>query len=583
MPCSLSFFAGDGLGGRRLSLTCELPPSRGQRFSVRVSADARVSGAGSQTKRGVRCEKGSATTEFVPRVVKSERRFFFGSMRSDRRQPHLQRVWCLALALCLRLDVALGELAFSTSFEDDTLAPFIKSENSRYSGQAIAVTDGGLKLDVSHKHYGLAAPLSFEADGSLVIQYDLTLTEGLVCGGAYLKLLEKTTALDLTSFDDKTPFVIMFGPDKCGATDKVHFILRQRNQVSGEWAEHHLKNGPRPITDKNVHMYTAIVRPDDSIEILIDGESKFKGSLMESLEPPLTPPSEIDDPDDSKPADWVDLAKIDDPAAVKPDDWDEDAPAKIVDPSASKPDGWLDDEPNEVPDPEAVRPGDWDDEEDGVWEAPLVSNPKCEAVGCGEWEPPMIDNPDYKGKWRAPKIDNPEYKGEWKPRKIPNPTYFEVSRPAKSIPIVGAVAIEIWTTDRGIVFDNIALGHSADDAKAFAAKFYEKKALEEAAKKKKKEEKEARKLEKKLQKGNILAKIKVKFNEAADLAQANPAAAAATGLSVLVALVFFFSTSRKSRKAQEEPQESDPAPAPAQGASQDDDDDNDDNKAPRDD
>lgn len=506
------------------------------------------------------------------------------SARGNLSQRHFRRAWWLVLAVCSQLELGLCELAFSTSFEDGSLPPFVLSENSRYNGQTVAVTDGALKLESSHKHYGLAAPVSFDPDGSLVIQYDVTLTEGLICGGAYLKLLEKTESLDLTSFDDRTPFVIMFGPDKCGATDKVHFILRYKNQVSGEWAEHHLKNGPRPTTDKNVHMYTAIVRPDDSIEILIDGESKFKGSLMESLEPPLTPPTEIDDPDDSKPADWVDLAKIDDPEAVKPDDWDEDAPRRIVDPSASKPDGWLDDEPSEIPDPEAVRPADWDDEEDGVWEAPLVSNPKCEAAGCGEWEPPMIDNPNYKGKWRAPKIDNPEYKGEWKPRKIPNPSYFEVSRPAKQLPVVGAVAVEIWTTNGGIVYDNFALGHSADDAKAFAKKFYEKKAVEEANKKKKKEEKEARKLEKKLQKGNLLAKMKVKFSEAADLAQANPIAAAATGLSVFVALViFFFSKSTKSGKAQDESQESDAAPAPAQSASQNDEDDNDDNKAPRDD
>ena len=32
-----------------------------------------------------------------------------------------------------------------------------------------------------------------------------------------------------------------------------------------------------------------------------------------------------DDPEDTKPADWVDEAKITDPHATKPADWDEDA------------------------------------------------------------------------------------------------------------------------------------------------------------------------------------------------------------------------------------------------------------------
>lgn len=50
-------------------------------------------------------------------------------------------------------------------------------------------------------------------------------------------------------------------------------------------------------------------------------ESKAKGSLLDTMEPPVNPPKEIDDPTDLKPDDWVDEAKIDDPEASKPDDW----------------------------------------------------------------------------------------------------------------------------------------------------------------------------------------------------------------------------------------------------------------------
>jgi hypothetical protein len=43
--------------------------------------------------------------------------------------------------------------------------------------------------------------------------------------------------------------------------------------------------------------------------MLIDGEEKKAGSILEDFEPAVNPPEEIDDPDDSKPEDWVDTPK----------------------------------------------------------------------------------------------------------------------------------------------------------------------------------------------------------------------------------------------------------------------------------
>ena len=149
------------------------------------------------------------------------------------------------------------------------------------------------------------------------------------------------------------------------------------------------------------------------------------------------------------------------------------------------PEGWLVDEITTIPDPEAVKPEEWDDEEDGDWVPPSVSNPKCEeAPGCGEWTAPMKVNPEYKGKWYAPMIDNPAYKGVWAPRKIANPAYFEDLTPVKSLNKIGGVGIELWTMTEDILFDNIYIGHSEDDAKALAAQSFEvKKPIEEAASK----------------------------------------------------------------------------------------------------
>jgi calnexin len=315
----------------------------------------------------------------------------------------------------------------------------------------------------------------------LVIQYEVKLQNGLSCGGAYMKLLtEGAEGIHSKEFSDKTPYTIMFGPDKCGGTNKVHFIFRHKNPVSGEIEEKHLQYPPYAKIAKTSTLYTLIVRPDNTFDVLINNESKKNGTLLESFEPAVNPEKQIDDPSDSKPADWVDTARITDKSAVKPSDWDEDAPAEIIDPEAVKPEGWLENEPLLVTDPEAVKPEEWDDEEDGEWVAPTIPNPKCEdAPGCGPWNAPTIRNPEYKGKWTAPLVDNPAYKGEWAPRKIDNPAYFEDLNPNHFSRIAG-IGFEIWTMDEDILFDNIYVGYSEEDARELARQTFDVKfALEQ--------------------------------------------------------------------------------------------------------
>lgn len=56
--------------------------------------------------------------------------------------------------------------------------------------------------------------------------------EGQECGGGYVKLL--TEGIDmLEEFTDKTPYTILFGPDKCGAKSSILFIVRFRNPKNG--------------------------------------------------------------------------------------------------------------------------------------------------------------------------------------------------------------------------------------------------------------------------------------------------------------------------------------------------------------
>ena len=48
--------------------------------------------------------------------------------------------------------------------------------------------------------------------------------------------------------------------DHCGVGAQVHFILKHKNPVSGEWEEKHMTTPPIPDTvDKLTHLYTAIM------------------------------------------------------------------------------------------------------------------------------------------------------------------------------------------------------------------------------------------------------------------------------------------------------------------------------------
>ncbi|KAJ8727194.1 hypothetical protein PYW08_015591 [Mythimna loreyi] len=361
---------------------------------------------------------------------------------------------------------------------DENIAKYDGKWEIQQPTRKIFKEDLGLVLTTEAKHAAISTlldrPFEFK-NKPFIVQYEVTMQEGQNCGGAYIKLLSRgtNTKADLRKFYDQTPYTIMFGPDKCGNDNKLHFIFRHKNPKNGTIEEKHSK---KPTTrldeiykDKEPHLYTLIVRPDNSFSILIDNKEVNAGSLLEDFTPAVNPPEEIDDPDDKKPEDWDEREKIVDPSATKPEDWDEDAPAQIVDPNAVKPDGWLDDEPEMIPDPDAKKPEDWDEEMDGEWEAPLIDNPKCAAApGCGTWKPPTIANPNYKGTWRAPLIANPNYRGKWAPRRIPNPDYFRDDTPFKMTPI-HAVGFELWSMSPMLLFDNLIITDDLAVAEEWAA------------------------------------------------------------------------------------------------------------------
>ncbi|KAG8592691.1 hypothetical protein GDO81_000591 [Engystomops pustulosus] len=385
------------------------------------------------------------------------------------------------LEVMYQTPVPSGEVFFSETFDDGSLDRWVLSRTMKEDAdEDIAKYDGewkveelkenklsgdlGLVLKSTARHHAISSKLKkpFVFDSKpLIVQYEVNFQDGIDCGGAYIKLLSHSSDLNLEEFHDRTAYTIMFGPDKCGEDYKLHFIFRHKNPIIGDYDEKHAKRPEVDLkkffTDKKTHLYTLILKPDNTYEILLDQIVVSQGSLLEDVIPPLNPPKEIDDPKDKKPIEWDERPKIPDPHAVKPEDWNEGGAAKIEDVDAVKPEGWLDDEPPLVPDPEAQKPKDWNDDMDGEWEAPLVSNPKCEtAPGCGEWTPPLIDNPNYKGPWKPPMIENPDYQGIWKPHKIPNPHYFEDLNPFRMTSF-SAVGLELWSMTSDIYFDNFII------------------------------------------------------------------------------------------------------------------------------
>jgi calnexin len=86
----------------------------------------------------------------------------------------------------------------------------------------------------------------------------ITFIDGLECGGAYMKLLRDNKALHQEEFSNASPYVIMFGPDKCGATNKVHLIINHKNPKTGEYEEKHLNGAPAARIVKTTELVSTV-------------------------------------------------------------------------------------------------------------------------------------------------------------------------------------------------------------------------------------------------------------------------------------------------------------------------------------
>jgi len=352
----------------------------------------------------------------------------------------------LLVLLIVFVGLCFSEVYFKEEFNDGWESRWVKSTHKEADGTngEFGISAGkffgdeeeqkGLQTQKDARFYQISAQTKeFSNKGkTLVLQYSVKHEQNIDCGGGYVKLLP--AGLDQSAFNGDSPYNIMFGPDICGTTKRVHVIFTYKGK------NHLIKKEIRCESDTFTHVYTLIVKPDNTYQVLIDNKEVESGSLAEDWD--MLPAKEILDPNQSKPKDWVDEKEIPDPNAVKPDGWD--------------------DIPKEIKDPEASKPEDWDNDLDGEWEAPVVNNP------------------EYKGEWKAPLIPNPDYKGEWVHPKVPNPDYYEDEN-LHAYDSHKYLGIEVWQVKSGTIFDNFLVTDDVEEAKSFAERSLKALAAEKAA------------------------------------------------------------------------------------------------------
>jgi len=336
----------------------------------------------------------------------------------------------------LRAEIYFKETFEETPFGDPFEKRWIQSRANASYGRfrlGLPTTYGdeninrGMITAEDQHQYAISAKFKKPFDNknkTLVLSYTVKYDQDHDCGGGYIKLMPD---IDQEEFDGKTPYFIMFGPDICGPW-KVQIMWNYQG-VNVPWLKE-----PKCKRDKLTHLYTLIIRPDNTYEVRVDNEYFDGGEIERDWE--LLPEPTLDDTTDEF-----------------PDDYDE-GEEWVTDPDDKKPDDW-DREPKKIPDPDVDKPEDWDDDEDGNWTAPLIDNKNAK----GHWFPGRIKNPNYK-PFQPQQLHNPLYH--------PDPYLYWSRKPLNS------VGFELWNVKNGTVFDNIIVSDSVEEVEAFIAETWGK-------------------------------------------------------------------------------------------------------------
>jgi calreticulin len=280
----------------------------------------------------------------------------------------------------------------------------------------------GIRTVSESKHFMLATTFKpfTNKDKTLVVQYTVKNEQNLNCGGSYIKVFAE--GFEPAKFTRDMNALVMFGPDKCGSEKRTHLMLSYKNK--GVLNKIQLPYRDDPLT----HVYTFVLRPDNTFKVLIDFEVVADAHLEDYFD--MLPPKELVDTNARKPADWEEQATIVDVGDRKPSNWD--VPEFIADDTAEKPD-------------------DWDEAEDGKWLRPKKKNPEFR----GDWAPRIISNPKYKGPWTPPVYKNPAYQKD--------DNLYQLGT-------FGGVGFEVLQVNPGSIFDNFFIGDDENEAREYEEK-----------------------------------------------------------------------------------------------------------------
>lgn len=152
----------------------------------------------------------------------------------------------------------------------------------------------------------------------------------------------------------------------------------------------------------------------------------------------------------------------------------------------------------------------------------------------------------------------------WAPRKIKNPEYFVDNSPVDSLAPIDSLAVEIWTTNAGIHFDNFVIAHSEEAVKEFTGKtFIPKHAAESVKEKESTKATRESERQKVFDSGTLPEKANAVVSLIVEFFTENPMALAATILALLLPIFYIlFFGGKSTKRSKREVQDDEPTTAP---------------------
>ena len=151
----------------------------------------------------------------------------------------------LAIACAVSATTYFTE-TFDGNFEDRWVQSAAKDDYGKFksaTGTAFgdASINQGIQTSEDARFYALSSKISTpfsNKDKKLVVSFTVKHDQGIDCGGGYIKVLPE---LDGKKFNGDSEYFLMFGPDICGYTKKIHLIrvggLRPKGGACAESGE----------------------------------------------------------------------------------------------------------------------------------------------------------------------------------------------------------------------------------------------------------------------------------------------------------------------------------------------------------